>query len=465
MTSTKRSLFSKPSWATSTSTSTSGLPANGATDDEAIFGRHGGKIYEDIIADELKRKEKRAARAKTREEASEGGRETKRRRVSDEREDDNETESDAGSSRGGDREERREVRAGPVTRSTPTKGKFTAGLDSPIKAAFVRTRQAEAEAILLGEGDDDLQITAAATVSQATKKATPQKPVGEDLESEPDSDDDDPYFRGLKLRAKQELALKEAEMAKKELALKQADIARNSPADPSTSMTDSTELMQESQPTPEGPLQKDEGPSVRIYITSIYPLTKPLIINQPASRSLKKVKEIWCRKQGFDEVKTKDFFLTWNGARLFDSSNLMTTLEALKRQRPDEDDPSGGNIHLEAMNPKIMEHRRQQKEREEAEAVGPIEQDGQHELVSEEPTQPAEKKIIISLQARDMDPFRLSVRPSTLIGKIMAGFQKQMRVEEGKVCWLVFDGNRLEPNTTVGEAEIEADDVVEVYVR
>jgi hypothetical protein len=249
------------------------------------------------------------------------------------------------------------------------------------------------------------------------------------------------------------------------MALKQENIARNSPADPTTFIPDSAELTQKSQSAPEGPLQKDEGPSVRIYITSIYPLTKPLIINQPASRSLKKVKEIWCHKQGFDETKTKEFFLAWNGARLFDSSNLMTTLDALKRQRPDEEDPSGGNIHLEAMNPQIMEHRRQQKEREEAEAAGPIEQDGQHEPVSEEPTQPAEKKIVISLQARDMEPFRLSVRPSTLIGKIMAGFQRQMRVEEGKVCWLVFDGNRLEPNTTVGEAEMEADDVVEVYIR
>lgn len=442
----KRSLFSKPSWATSAAAPTA------RTDDDVLFGRHGGKIYEDIVADELKKKEKRAAKAKAREASV--GREPKRQRISDDHQ--YRRESDAASSTNEEGEESREAhvrRAGPATRSTPTKKKFAAVMDSPVKPALEKLQQADATAILL-EDDDDFQITATTTASKATKKAVPQKAVVEDLESDTESDDDDDYIRDLKRRSKA-----------KALAPNQAETTRKSPVDPSASMTESLELTQESTPVPEGTSQKDEGPVVRILITSIYPNTKSLIVNQPASRPLKKVKEIWCQRQGFDDMKTKNFFLTWNGARLFDSSNLMNTLEALKRQRPDEDDPSGGNIHLEAMNAVIMEHRKKQKERDEAEAAGPAEHGARDETASEEPRPPSESKIIISLQARDMDPFRLSVRPSTPIFKIMAGFQKQMGIEEGKVCWLVFDGNRLEPNSTVQDAEIEEDDVVEVHIR
>ena len=38
-------------------------------------------------------------------------------------------------------------------------------------------------------------------------------------------------------------------------------------------------------------------------------------------------------------------------------------------------------------------------------------------------------------------------------------------IDKGKVCWLVFDGNRLEPNSTVKDADLEEDDVVEVHIR
>ena len=450
MASTKRSLFSKPSWALSTS-----APPTAKADDDGIFGRHGNKIYEDIVADELRRKERRAAKAKARG-ASEG-RETKRRRISDENDDG--TGSDADSSKDDYSRESKEEKlpkAGPVTRSTPTKKRsLAAALDSPVKPTITKPQQADTTIISLdGDGEDDVRIAATTTTSKTKAKEMPQKPVGEALESDLDSDDDDPYFRDLKRRTKE-----------KELAQKQVTIGTRSQADLSIPAPGSPEVTQGSPSAPEGSPRKDEGPLVRILITSIYPNTKPLIVNQPASRSLKKVKEIWCHKQGFDEAKMKEFFLTWNGVRLFDSSNLMHTLEALKRQRPDEDDPSGGRIHLEAMNPQIMEHRQKQKEREAAEAAGPSDQGSRDKSTSEDPSQPAEAKFIIILRAKDLDPFKLSVRPSTPIFKIMAGYQMHFGIDKGKVCWLVFDGNRLEPNSTVKDAELEDDDVVEVHIR
>ena len=356
MTSTapKRSLFSKPSWASTTAQ----VPKSG---DNVIFGR--SQIYEDIIAEKKKRKDRQAAKARAREQSE--GRESKRQRISSENEDG--SDSDVNSATSEESQKENVARDGPVTRSTPTKQKFAAALDSPVKPGLSRSRQPEATTILLDDEDDEVQITDT-TTARGTNTESKTKPVDE-LDTDLESDEEDEYLRDLKGRAREKAILQ-----------KQSDTTKVSPAVPSLSMTaEMVELPQDSPAAGEIATPKDEGPTVRILIDSIYPKTNALIVNLQASRPLKRVREIWCAKQGFSDEKAKTFFLTWNGTKLFDSSNLMNTLEVLKRQRPEEEDPSGGRIHLEMMNAQIMEHRRMQKERQDAEEAGPADQDEKHE--------------------------------------------------------------------------------------
>jgi hypothetical protein len=59
----------------------------------------------------------------------------------------------------------------------------------------------------------------------------------------------------------------------------------------------------------------------------------------------------------------------------------------------------------------------------------------------------------------------LRVRPHTSIGKMMQGFAATRKLDEGKTAWLVFDGERLDPGSTVKDVGLEDEDEVEVHIR
>jgi hypothetical protein len=69
------------------------------------------------------------------------------------------------------------------------------------------------------------------------------------------------------------------------------------------------------------------------------------------------------------------------------------------------------------------------------------------------------------LHSPGLEAVALKVRPSTLVSKVMAGFKKIRHVDQGKICWLVFDGERLDPETRICDTEIEDGDVVDVQIR
>jgi hypothetical protein len=47
----------------------------------------------------------------------------------------------------------------------------------------------------------------------------------------------------------------------------------------------------------------------------------------------------------------------------------------------------------------------------------------------------------------------------------MAGFKKIRDIVQEKTCWLIFDGERLDPETKIADTEIEDGDVVDVQIR
>jgi hypothetical protein len=69
------------------------------------------------------------------------------------------------------------------------------------------------------------------------------------------------------------------------------------------------------------------------------------------------------------------------------------------------------------------------------------------------------------LNSPGLESVLLKVRPTTLVSKVMAGFKKIRDIEQGKTCWLIFDGERLDPETRIADTEIEDGDVVDVQIR
>ncbi|KAH0842329.1 hypothetical protein AYO21_00053 [Fonsecaea monophora] len=269
------------------------------------------------------------------------------------------------------------------------------------------------------------------------------------------------------------------------------------------------------------PPEQENDPEVKIMIQSQIPGTNSLIVKRKASQSLKQVKEFWCRKFDLEDSVARQVFFTWKGTRLFDSTTMRGIIRGLKKdyhrqQRPrslslgiedveengDGDagydsssakDPSGGHIMLEAMTPELYDQRLRDKDRlrqrqrslltssadgsdDEDEGGGDADQEGrEHDTeAARAPLRTAaaaavaerdKGAIVIRLVSKDLEPMQLRVRPNTTIGKIMRGFAATRKVDEAKTPWLIFDGERLDKESTVEEVGFEDEDEVEVSIR
>lgn len=210
----------------------------------------------------------------------------------------------------------------------------------------------------------------------------------------------------------------------------------------------------------------DADPTVEILITSEMKGTIPLVVKRKLSQRLKEAKFGWCDKQFGNDLETGDgfrekIFLTWKDHRLFDSTTCRTLAFKLNPDGTVAHDADGmdseGRIHLRAWTDSAYDIYKKRKadkaKRSQAEADG-------EDIVEEQ--KPKVRKIKLILKAKDLEPFKLVVKDHTTVQKIMDAFCNNRSVPDGKDVVLSFDGDELEPNTVVGETDIEDMDVIEV---
>ncbi|EXJ71043.1 uncharacterized protein A1O5_06036 [Cladophialophora psammophila CBS 110553] len=526
----ERSLFTKSAWA-APAASNSAFTA----DSGSIFGRNVN--YEDIIRAEKADRERKAAKAKARHEKqkSEGPETKRRRRPAEEHDNQRGSESEVEAKK----QNKGKTRERPVTRSTPTKEKFLSdGLDTSPKTYRSPRRKAAAKSTVVSLDDDDdglIMLTPKKSV-----KASPKTPKGAEVLDGKESEEEDEYLRALKQKARQKARLQRQGSGQTEKrpstpsARGSSTILENAdPRSPSVAHS-----QHDSRPTSSRSIQdsgasarhtpiseQEDDPEVKILIQSEIPGAKSLIVKRKASQSLKQVKEFWCRKFDLEESVARQVFFTWKGTRLFDSTTMRGIIRGLKKDhhrqqhRPrslslsidDEDgddgddgysssnaqDPSGGNIMLEATTPEIYEQKLREQERrrqrqQQQQATTSSTDSGQEdqgkeeadEEVQEEDTTPPTRAatrsasettaatnqrdqgaIVIRLVSRHLEPMQLRVRPHTTMDKIMRGYAAMRKVDEGKTAWLIFDGDRLDRESTVEDVGLEDDDEVEVNIR
>ncbi|KAK5026904.1 hypothetical protein LTS07_007203 [Exophiala sideris] len=470
----KRSIFSKPAWAAAPSATSTSHPA-----EESVFGRN--HIYEDILQAEQAKREKKAAKAARRihnedsREDSEGP-DVKKRRISSEPATTRKVSTAVSDAESPVDRNEKGTHDGRVTRSTPQKQKsLSRGLDkSPTVKHSSRNRHSPRRAPGDGEEDDDLVIW---IPPKATKRPNPPS---EDNES----DEDDEYTRELKAKAREKARLKrlgihiEPERPKTPVptstTASAAERTRSWIADqtqtrPGSANSTLSQGIGRATPTSE----QEDDIQVKILIQSDIPNTQSLIVRRKASQSLKQVREFWCQKYGLDEAISKKVFFTWRGTRLFDSTTMRGIIQKLKldyRQKSasvdpagedDDKDPSDGNILLEATTPEIFEEKLKQKQQAATVGNGELGEDEE-----DSPPPPVDDgAIVIQLVSPSVEPMHLRVRPHTTIAKIMKGYAATRNVAEGKTPWLIFDGDRLEPEQTVEDVGLEDEDKIEVSIR
>ena len=478
MSAPKRSLFNRPAWAAKDTSS--------RKKESEIFGRH--QVYDEVLELEEKRRLSREAKAKEKaakerlakdrppNHIREEEPQQKKRRISKEPDhggSGSESDSSKSSRRTAGSNEARDSR---ITRSTPKKDKkLQEGLDdAPIKSRRHSATKQQAVVIELGDEDSDSGTTKPQQNTGVENKAQSKPLKQPDPESE-DSEEDE-YMRALKKRAREKPKLQQTDskQTKPAAVFSPAADARSPSIDLSQpDATPGPSSAQEATPNPFNPQPGvEDDPEVGILIKSLIPNSKPLIINRKASQPLQAVKDFWCARQKFEPSFTAKVFLTWREEKLFSSSTMRTVLRLLKKERgydPDgAEDPSKGKIVVEAMTEEIYQERRKARELQRAAKANSedrVEEEEVDATPESPPEQPKKDGIVIRLTSQGLEAMPLRVRPHTSIAKIMRAFQGQRKVAPEKTCWLIFDGDRLEPEISVEQAGFEEGDEVEVHPR
>ncbi|OBT84125.1 hypothetical protein VE02_07742 [Pseudogymnoascus sp. 03VT05] len=216
-------------------------------------------------------------------------------------------------------------------------------------------------------------------------------------------------------------------------------------------------------------------PTLTILITSPLPNTTPLLIRRRLSQRLKDVRLAWCvRQPPHAGAAGANIFLTYRGLRVWDTSTCGSMGVKISRAGGVLDDGGegeGGDVHLEAWTRETFEAYKAAEEERARNAHLGLENDSSvggaaaAEAAPSQP-QPQEEKLRIILRAKDMPEVKLRVKATTKIADLVAAFRAQREAEVGgRSVELWFDGDRMEEEDCVGDADLEDLSGVDVVVR
>lgn len=207
---------------------------------------------------------------------------------------------------------------------------------------------------------------------------------------------------------------------------------------------------------------------VQILITSEIENTKPLIVHRKASQSLREVRLAWCKRQGFSEKLQSSVFLTWKGRRLFDVTtcrslgvNAVNNLDGI----PDFNFSSvdgGPRVHMEAVTDDLSISKQGRRQLSQASPTTES-QTGPESADTENEKRGLSMKII--LRCPGLDDFGTRVSQKTRISHIISAFKDAQQIPAGKHIYLLFDGDRLDPNACLLDYDIADQDMVDVLIK
>ena len=206
-------------------------------------------------------------------------------------------------------------------------------------------------------------------------------------------------------------------------------------------------------------------PIVEILVTSCMEGTNPLLVRRRLNQRLKEVRLSWCDKQSLYGAPLPpqfraSVFLTWNGKRLFDASTCKHLGVKLgkdgKFPSQGEGFDSSGRLHFEAWTEDLFTAYQSQTQEQQEGVEGGEEPEQAHEPSG---------RIKLLLKARDMEPFRLRVKPSTSVEKMILAFRADKDIPEEKEIAFYFDGDKLDPTLRISDSELDDMDTIEVHIR
>ncbi|KAL8843631.1 MAG: hypothetical protein Q9170_000135 [Blastenia crenularia] len=452
----KRPLFTKPAWAEDNSSS--------STD----FFRRSNQTYVNIAAEAERKRQKRLSR-KEQERARENKHQEpswKRRRTLSESEP--EIYSDHSSSDGITRSAQKDKRITPhVAKPKLEEARRSSSPKSRSSPKSLGQRYEREIASKKGKTNQKPLLSDIIDLDDDNESPKPHEDeiveVTAVKRSEPPPDDDDFPPSDEEFA---ELARKARERARR----KRLETEVLSPTPES-----STSRAQDDQINGPKPLHKPVPPPaaldpvVSILITSRIINTDPLIVNRKVSQRLKDVRVTWCQRQGFTPETTTTVFLTWRGKRLFDVTTckslgigMDSRGKILTKGPKDILGEEENQIHMEAMTEDILEEYQKMKRRE---AEGESYQESEPQAEEVAAAEKKEPQVRIILKAKGHTDFKLIVKATTRISRIVNAFKCDKNIDSGREVFCSFDGDRLAPESQVSETELNDMDYVDVYIK
>ncbi|KAL4745531.1 hypothetical protein BDW72DRAFT_186490 [Aspergillus terricola var. indicus] len=202
---------------------------------------------------------------------------------------------------------------------------------------------------------------------------------------------------------------------------------------------------------------------VHILITSEIANTKPLVIQRRMSQSLKGVRLAWCARQDFPQDLQSAVFLTWKGRRLFDVTTCRSlNISAYTNESSPFDeffsDADACRVYMEAVTEEIYAARH----RLSPNMVGV---DPRSTGSTDSKSAEQHPKNEITLKCPGHGDLKIQVPLTTNISQVIGAFREARNISAGLAVYLAFDGDRLDPQSSLEDNEITNGDLVDVLIR
>ncbi|KAI0889725.1 uncharacterized protein GGS22DRAFT_3229 [Annulohypoxylon maeteangense] len=223
----------------------------------------------------------------------------------------------------------------------------------------------------------------------------------------------------------------------------------------------------------------EEDPIIQILIHSHMRGINPLMFRRRLSQKLNVVYQTWIEQQivkrsNVPRLVLESMFFTWKGNKVYPHTTLKTL--GIKPERdgglypdwkPDQEGYQGRDkVYFEAWTQQLYDEYLEEKEKQRLQHLNELE--GVYEG-SQEPEPPQtsqdEKKIRVHFKAKDRPPTKVTVRSSTTAAQLVKAYRRLASIPEDKTIELHWDGEVLEDETTVEEADIEDMDSLEVHIK
>ncbi|KAI1470119.1 uncharacterized protein F4812DRAFT_421577 [Daldinia caldariorum] len=227
-------------------------------------------------------------------------------------------------------------------------------------------------------------------------------------------------------------------------------------------------------------LEDENDPAVQILIHSQLDGVYTLMFRRKLSQKLTIVYQTWIEQQVAKHSVVprsvlETMFFTWKGNKVYPHTTLQTL--GIKPERDgtlypswkgDQEGYQGRDkVYFEAWTQGLYEEFLEEKDKQRLRDLGELIDDEPEEKAEVEQPQNSqgEQKVRVLFKPKDQQPTKATVRPSTTAAQLIKLYRRLANIPENKTIELRWDGEVLDAETTVEEAEIEDMDSLEVHIK